>query len=127
VKAGLPGPAQDIFPEEAKEEARSVGLKDLVKILRNEGEVKSGVKKDKWEVVEEDVRATIENAQFGGPRSRYLTAEQINEKSTHIIHLDPTAEVQSGDRIERDGDTWAVLAVGTRTEEATIYVEAKQI
>lgn len=130
VKGGLRGPAQELFPEAAKEAARELGMEDeesQVDLLRNKGKREGGVVEDDWQTIATDVRANIMNAPFGSPKSRYPTAEQINESATHIFHIDPVVEVESGDRIKRGDLTWAVLVVGTRTEEATIYVEAKQL
>jgi hypothetical protein len=130
VKGGLRGPAQELFPEAAKEMGRDLGMEDEqseIAILRNEGVKKGGVKEEDWQEVENGVRANIVNAPFGSPASRYPTAEQINESATHIFHIDPTADVRSGDHLKRGARTWAVLVVGTRTEQATIYVEAKEL
>lgn len=130
VKGGLRGPAQELFPEDAKEIARELGMEDeesAVAIFRNEGSKKGGVVEEKWVEIETDVRANIMTAPFGSPRGRFLTGDQIDESATHIFHLDPNADVKKEDRLKRGKLTWAVLVVGTRTEEATIYVEAKQI
>lgn len=130
VKGGLRGPAQELFPEAAKEYARELGMEDeqsAVTILKNEGAKVGGVKEDDWQPIATDVRANIMNAQFGAPKSRFSTASQINESATHIFHIDPVVVITSDMRIQRGSREWAVLVVGTRTEEATIYVEGKQI
>lgn len=130
VNGGLRGPAQEFFPEDAKQEALRLGMEDedsQVTILRNEGTKQGGVKSEKWEPIATDVRANVINAPFGAPRGRYPVAEQITESTTHIFHIDPVVEVEPSDRIQRGSELWAILVVGTRTEQATIYVEAKQL
>lgn len=130
VRGGLRGPAQDLFPEDAKEYARELGLEDeesQITLLKNEGEKVGGVKEENWVPVAEGVRANIMNATSTVRNIRYPIAEQVSESATHIFHIDPVVEVTSDMRIQRGTVTWAVLAVAVRTEEATIYVEAKQL
>lgn len=124
VKNGLPGPGQTLFPEGAKEEAVSAALTDEIKILRNEGGVDAGVREEDWEEVEV-VRGRIDIVGVRLPNK--MTADQVNEGTTHVIHIDKGADIKSGDRVERTGETWAVLAVGARTDQPTIYAEAKRI
>lgn len=127
VKVGFPGPGQTIFPEEAKEEGRSLALVEEFDISHNEGEVVAGVREDNWQIIEEGVRGRIDIVGVRLPNK--MTADQVNEGVTHVIRLDPTAIIDSGDRIVRelDGSTWAVLSVGHRTGEPTIFVEAKLV
>jgi hypothetical protein len=124
TKSGLPGPGQVIFHEDAKEEAVRIALTDEIKILRNEGAVDAGVREEDWEEVEV-VRGRIDIVGVRLPNK--MTADQVNEGTTHVIHLDKDANIKSGDRVERAGETWAVLAVGARTDQPTIYAEAKHL
>jgi hypothetical protein len=124
VRGGLPGPGQTIFSEGAKESAVSLALTDDILIFRNEGKIEGGVREEDWQLIDE-VRGRVDIVGVRLPNK--TTADQVNEGTTHVMRLDKDADIKSGDRVERAGERWAVLAVGKRTDEPTKYVEAKRI
>lgn len=125
VHGGLRGPGQDIFPDMAKEEAVDIALTEEITILRNDGVIDGGVREEDWEPLAEGVRARIDIVGVRLPNK--MKADQINEATTHIFHVDKETDIKSSDRIERDSEVWTVVAVGSRTDQPTIYVEAKHL
>lgn len=125
--SGLRGPGQDIFPEMAKQTARDIGLvEDAAQILKNESvEDGGGDFADKWVPDGKPVDARIDAADRAG--NSQVIAEQINESTTHIITMEPGAEVSTENRIEIEGLTWVVTGEQIRTQQPTVRVQVKEL
>lgn len=126
AKPGLRGPGQDVFPEDAKQHGRDLGLTEDATILKNEAtDDGGGSKVDNWIVQESEIPGRVDP--LSTVKSSGIVAGQVNEESTHVISLDPKATVSTKSRIEIDGKTWAVTAQRERTDELIIRVEAKGV
>lgn len=123
---GLRGPGQDIFPEQAKQQGRDIGLTDLAQIFRNEPEDDGGGDtKEVWVPLGEPVPARIDSV--GRRGQAQVMGEQINEGTSHIVTLEPETDVKSDDRIEIDGAMWLITGEEFFTDEATVRVQVKEL
>lgn len=121
---GLRGPGQTIFPEEAKEQARRVGLKEEAALIYTLEQVEDagGDWSDKWVPQGARVRGRIDPV--GSSRGTTDSfAAGIRESTTHIISLDPDVVVTDKDHIEIEGRTWTITADEIVTEASTKMVQ----
>jgi hypothetical protein len=127
VSSGLPGPGQEIFTEAAKESGRHVGLEeDAALILEFVSEDDGGGDvNETWKPQSERVRGRIDPVGTRG--SAQMFGEQIDESTTHIIYLDPNAEVSSRDRIEIEGTVWTIVSAHFVTDGVTKALQVKEL
>lgn len=125
---GLRGPGQNIFPEDAKETGRRVGLKEAaVQIFREEQvEDAGGDWSTSWKPSEKRIRGRIDPV--GGATGRGdMFAEGIREGTTHIVTMDPGVDVDEKDRIEVEGKMWTVTAEEIVSDPASTMVQVKEL
>jgi hypothetical protein len=123
---GLRGPGQEIFPEEAKQQALDIGLEeDAAQILKSESVPDGGGDTTTtWVPDGEPVDARIDAiGRMGGSK---VFAEQIDETTTHVITMEPGATVAADSRIEIEGRTWVVTGQNIRTDEPTTQVQVRE-
>lgn len=120
---GLPGPGQVIFPEEPKEHGRSVALTTTARLLVNT----AGLDPTGSPLPEEWAESGAPIACRVDPLSMDQVAQhvgdQIDERSTHYITLEPTAEVTTDERLRIDGTDWLVTQVPEQTDRMVKRVE----
>lgn len=127
VEGGLRGPAQDRFPEEAKESGRNLGLTGEATILKNEAtDDGGGAPVNKWVPVE-TVRARIDPLTSSARSFRDLVGGQIKEETTHIVSFDAGTAVDTDNRVEIDGEVFAVTAKLERTDPLLERVGVKGV
>lgn len=123
---GLRGPGQERFPESPRAQARTLALTGEATVLyrRDVGDG-AGAHSYTWSPVAglEDLPARLDSA--GGSGSGGLVAEQINEETTHVIHLEPSVELTASHRLRMAGDDWLVLAIHRHTGAVTLEVEVR--
>lgn len=125
VGNGLRGPGQDVFPEEAKELGRNLGLDDEAILYKNEPiDDEAGASTSNWVEVGK-YRARIDVA--GAERSAGLIADQINEGSKSIVSFDPGVPVDSESRIKIRGSMWDVIQVHEVSDPLIQRVEVKEV
>lgn len=126
VQPGLPGPGQTLFSEEAKEEARNIGFKkELIQIIRNTPEDdEGGDTVDKWAPVGKPWAGRIDALTRKGQGQ--VIGEQINEASTHVVTMDPEAQVLLSDRLEIEGRVWIITSEELHTDQATVRVQVRE-
>jgi hypothetical protein len=124
---GLRGPGQTIFPEEAKEEARRIGLKPeaalvFVKAQEDDG---GGDTRNSWTPQPMRVRGRIDALRSRSTST--LSGEAVDESTTHIITLDKGTVVSAKDHVEIEGQMWAITAEMFFTDEATVRLQVKEL
>jgi hypothetical protein len=127
IKSGLPGTGQALFPEAAKEQARRIGLKDEAALIfefssEDDG---GGDTKTTWKPQAKKVRGRIDPVGTKGTGTSF--GAQIDESTTHVITLDPTAKVSSRDRVEIEGVMWTITSRHFVTQGASIQVQVKEL
>jgi head-tail adaptor len=121
------GPGQDIFPEQAKQQARDIGLEsEAAQILKNEPVSDGGADfTEKWVPDGERVDARIDAV---GTRTVEKTfGEAVDESTTHVITMEPSAKVTSANRVEIEGRVWTVTGDMVFTDQATVRVQVKEL
>lgn len=123
---GLRGPGQTVFPSEAKELARRMGLKDgavvILKLIKT---------KDKGASVKEEykaqkgVRGRIDAVGGGHQADRF--GEGLREATTHIVSMDPDTEVTSQDRLQIEGRTWTITGDEVVSEASSKMVQVAEL
>lgn len=128
VKSGLPGPGQEVFPEQAKQQARNIGLiEGAVQRWVNEKEDDGGGDtKSKWVESGEALDGRIDAIGSLSNRSRVF-AESILESTTHIATIEPDAEINVADRIEVHGRMYVVLSEDVNSEQATVQLQVREL
>lgn len=126
--AGLRGPAQDVFPEGAKQHARDIGLEEeAAQILKPERKDDGGGDSTtKWVPDGKPVDGRIDIVGRSAGDSR-VVAEQVSESTTHIVTLEPSASISTDHRIEIEGKTWLITGENIRTDEPTVQVPVKEL
>lgn len=124
---GLRGPGQTIFPEEAKEEARRVGLKPeaalvFTKVQEDDG---GGDVRNTWVPQGMRVRGRIDGLRSRSQATQF--GDAVDESTTHIITLDAGTVVTAKDHIEIDGQMWTITAEMFFTDEATQRLQVKEL
>jgi hypothetical protein len=128
-KAGLRGPAQEIFPEDAKQEGRNVALlPEYVTVLRDNGaEDEGGAPSGEWE----DVGTWDGRLDVLGARgmSSETAGDEINEATTHIVSMDPEAkgEVKTSDRLRIEGELWIITGISTRSGASSLRLLVRKL
>jgi hypothetical protein len=124
---GLRGPGQDIFPESAKEEARLIGLVDdaVLVFKREETEDSGGDWSSDYVPAEERIRGRIDSLGDQGSTGEF--AASIDESTTHIVTVDPDADVDHKDRLEVEGQMWTITAERFFTDESTKRLQVKEL
>lgn len=124
VKAGLPGPGQDVFPEQARELGRRMGLySDEVVVLRHTAESSGGATRDTF-APETPIRGRIDpvgKVGRGGPMG-----DVMNESASHIVTMDAAVDVTERDRIAVQDSDWLILAVREVTDPLITRVEVRK-
>jgi hypothetical protein len=126
VRSGLPGIGQDIFPESAKQLARNIGFKsEYVTILRNTPKDDGGGDTiPDWKPVSK-VDGRIDALSRRGQGQ--VIAEQVNEATTHVVSMDPDAEVTTTDRLEVAGTVWIIMSKEIHTDQPTVRVQVREL
>jgi head-tail adaptor len=123
--SGLKGFGQTVFPEQAKQAARNIGLTDDVQVLRNERKDDGGGSfTNKWEPHGDPVAGRIDPTGSGPLGS---IGEEIHESTTHIVTVEPTADVTPADRVQISGTTWVITTNYIHTDQATIRLQVKAL
>lgn len=127
VHSGLAGIGQDIFPESAMQLARHIGFKPkYVTILRNTPKDDGGGDSTPdWKPVGEPVDGRIDALSRRG-QGRVI-AEQVNEATTHVVSMDPKAEVTTTDRLEVAGTVWIIMSKEIHTDQPTVRVQVREL
>lgn len=127
VEGGLRGPAQERFPEAARESGRNLGLTGEVTIFINESEDDGGgVETNKW-VAGPTVRGRIDPVTSSSRSFRDLVGDAITEETTHIVSVDAGTAIDADNRVEIDGYTYAVTAKLKRTDPLLERVGVKGV
>lgn len=127
VRSGLPGIGQEIFPETAKQMARNIGFKsEYITILRNTPKDDGGGDSTPdWKPVGKPVDGRIDALSRRGVGR--VVAEEVNESTTHVVSMDPDADVSTSDRLEVEGVVWTILSEEIHTDKATVRVQVKEL
>lgn len=127
VEGGLRGPAQDRFPEGAKEAGRNLGLTGEATILINESvDDGGGAPKSSW-VPGATVRARIDPLTSSSRTFRSLMGDAVTEETSHIVSFDAGTEIDTDNRIEMNGQTYAITAKLDRTDPLLERVGVKGV
>lgn len=123
---GLRGPGQTVFPEDAKEQARRIGLKEeAVLVLKHEQvEDAGGDWSTKYVPQPPAIRGRIDPV--GGGARNEMFAEGIVESTSHIVTMDPDAAVEHHDRLEVEGQTWEITADEVVSDPSSKMVQVKE-
>lgn len=123
IGAGLRGPGQDRFPEQAKELGRSMGLyPDEVVLLNHQRTSSAGATRETY-VEGDTVRGRIDpvgRIGQGGPMGGI-----INESSSHMVSFDTAVAVTEEDRLRVQGKDWLITAVRRQTDGVIKRVEVR--
>jgi hypothetical protein len=116
VRSGFPDAGQIIFPGQAKEAGRNMGLTGKA-VLLEEGAIidAGGAQKKEWNPVGE-VRMRIDPVGQASKGVSMLIAESAKEETTHIASFDPGTDITTDHRIELDGKVWLVTTKMERTD-----------
>lgn len=125
---GIRGPGQTIFPEDAKEAARRIGLvKDAVVIIKKEQvDDGGGDFTPKWVPQKPAVRGRIDPL-GGASKTAREFAGAIDEATTHLVVMDPDVDIDNKDRLEAEGIVWTITADLVHTDAATTLVQVKEL
>lgn len=127
AEQGRPGVGQTVFPEEAKELGRTLGLTQEIKILRNKTEDDGGgAPRSNWESLA-TTRGRIDPITSSTRGQQSEIADQVKEGSTHIVSLDPGVDISTSDRLEVDGDIWMITSKLERTDPLLTRVGARRL
>lgn len=121
---GLPGPGQDLFPEQARELGRRMGLvDDEILPLRYTETRSGGATRVTYEPDDEPVRGRID------PVSSSIRAtENVSfESSTHIVTVDADSDLDVRDRVRVLGGDWLLNAHMERTDPLVQRFEAERV
>ena len=124
LSPGRPNAGAIRFPEGIKEFAREVTFKSTGQLLRNSGLDSGGAPRKNWQPYGSQFRCNIQPV--GNPTPAGITAEQINEASTHAVNADTGVDVKLSDRVQVDGRTYEVTAVVNKTGAMSRYFEVKE-
>ena len=130
VQQGFPGPGQEVFPEQAREQGRRLGLGTTddplseATVLRANATNAGGVTKTTWTPDVDAVRARIDPGGAGTPGVR---GDTMDESSTHVITFDQEVTLTTKDRVSIDGATWIVTAVEDRTDKLVQRAEVRAV
>lgn len=124
VKSGIPGPGQDRFPEQAREQGRRMGLVGSATILRYSNVGTSGAVKPVYTPDAGTVRARLEPA-AGGVTG--LRGDVQDEATTHVVTFDNGQSVSTKDRVQIEGLTWIITAMHQGTDELVRQIEVKEL
>lgn len=126
--SGLRGPGQDIFPEEAKQQALDIGLEEEAAQVLKPERVKDGGGDSTLTYVPDgkpvDGRIDIVGRAQGASQ---VVAEQITESTTHIVTMEPGVSISTEHRIEIEGKTWLITGENIRTQAPTVQVPVKEL
>lgn len=124
VHPGLRGPAQEVFPEEAKEYGRDMGLTEEAEVFKNEPEDIGGAPEDKWVSIGK-FRARIDKESIRPPAN--TPGEQIVEVQTHIISFDPGVPVDTSCRVKIKGQMWYLTGKMEESDALIDRYEAQEV
>lgn len=117
-----------MFPEQAKQQARNIGLvEEAVQLWVNEKEDDGGGEtKSKWVESGGKLDGRIDAIGSLSSRSR-IFAESVLESTTHIATIEPGAEINVADRVEIHGRMYAVLSEDVNSEQATVQLQVREL
>lgn len=124
VHPGLRGPAQEIFPEEAKEYGRDMGLTEEAEVFKNEPEDIGGAPEDNWVSIGK-FRARIDRESVRPAAGE--VADQTNESSVHVISFDPGVPVNTNCRVEIKGQMWYLTGKQDVSDPLIDRYEAQEV
>lgn len=124
---GLPGSGQERFPEDAKETARRIALKEeAARILTFESKDDGGGDREEtWTQQPGRVRGRIDAV--GSRNMEQFRGDQLVESTTHIVTLDPDANVSTRDRIEIEGLVWTITSEQIFSDAASTRIQVKEL
>jgi hypothetical protein len=123
VKAGLPGPGQDRFPEQARELGRDQGLvPGALVVLRHTSVDSKGATRETYNG-EAAIRGRIDPV--GRTGSGGTMGDVLNESSSHLVTFDATVAISAADRLRIGGRDWLITAVREVTDPLVRRVEVK--
>jgi hypothetical protein len=116
-----------VFPEEAKELARRMGLKEgAVQILELKKVKDKGANvQDEWIEQAGTVRGRIDPVGSGHQVDRF--GEGLREATTHVVSMDPDTRVTVADRLEIEGKVWTITGDEIVTEGSSKMVQVAEL
>lgn len=128
VQSGISGPGQEVFPEQAKQQARNIALIDKAaqRFVNEPVDDGGGEFNAKWVASGEPIDGRVDAIGSLSGRSR-IFAESVLEATTHVITLDPEATVNVADRIEMHGRMYILLSEGFNSEQASVQYQAREL
>jgi hypothetical protein len=115
-------PQTQVFTEGAKSNARAIALTDQVTILEEKRTSDGGGDWTTEFKVKETVAGRIDAA---GGTGRGITAAVVSEESTHVVTMEPGAQVASTDKLEVGGVRYDVVTVRRYSGEASVMAEVR--
>ncbi len=125
---GLPGPGQEVFPEQAKEQVRRIAMdKEAILIFKKESAEDAGGDSGTaaWTARPPAVRGRIDALGVRGESQEFAGA--IDESTTHIITMDPGVDVTHLDRLEAEGQMWTITSEQFHSDAASTKVQVKEL
>lgn len=124
---GLRGPGQDIFPEQAKQQARDIALEeDAAQVFRNSATDDGGGDfKAEWKPLGEPVDGRIDAV--GRKGAEKILGEQIDEATSHVVTLEPGVDVTPDDRVEIEGQMWTITGKAIFTDAASTQLPVREL
>lgn len=118
----------EVFPEAAKESARSIGMPlDAIRIGRRKAVNTAGVRSYEY-VWDNPIRGRIDPLGAVGGSGR-LSGDQVDATSTHTATFDADQEVDSNDRIMHvdSGEIFTVNSIRFHSDQSVKQVEVRQL
>lgn len=123
---GLRGPGQAIFPEDAKETGRRLGLVYQIGILTySKTDDGGGSPVPTW-TPSGTVRGRLDPVVIRPGRGA-VTAEQVDEMSNALVTVDANVAVNVKDRVTAAGFTWDVTLIMDGTDDLLKQMRVKKV
>lgn len=123
--AGLRGPAQDPFPEVARERGRALGLyPDEILIWRHTRTSSAGATSNSFTPDASPVRGRVDPTSSntaGGLRGDVVQ----DESSEHLVTFDETVVLSTEDELEFNGKRWIITSLRERTDRLVTRAEVR--
>lgn len=119
--AGLRGPGQDLWPEQAKEHSRVIVLTDEAQPLELSSNDEAAAQT--WDDVGDPIRCRLDPV---GHDITEMRGAALVESTTHLISFDAGAPVTTDNRVSIDGQEWVLLAARLYTDASILRMEAKR-
>lgn len=123
--SGLRGPGQEVFPDQARERARHMGLyPDEIMIWRHTRNGSAGATYNTYEPDDDPVRGRVDPTSSntaGGLRGDAFE----DESSEHLVTFDETIEITLEDELEFHNKRWIITSLRERTDRLVTRVEVR--